>query len=388
MRAFTGTIPLDAWYSPTIEAQLERILESAVSSGVTPGAAVVVGDGDGVVEAAVGALRYATAGDHTPPPPTGVHSLYDVASLTKPMATSACAMVLAADGALELDEPAAPHLPELCAEGGGRITFRHLLGHASGLPAHVPFYRRLWAGERAGASSPREALLRMAGSTALEAEPGSRVAYSDLGFILLAFAIERLAGEPLDRLANRLIFKPLAMTRTRYVDLADLDRPALVAPTELCGVRGLVRGEVHDENAHAAGGICGHAGLFSTAADVAAFARALCRAAAGARDLPFAPEIVRAFFRERGGPGSTWRLGFDTPSPEPGLSSAGDRWPARGVGHLGFTGTSMWLDPETCHYVVLLTNRVHPTRERQGIRELRRAIMDAAAAAMGYSPRR
>jgi CubicO group peptidase (beta-lactamase class C family) len=361
-------------------------LERAIAAGVTPGAVAVVGEGARVVAGlAVGSLRSATGGE--PAPCAELESLYDIASLTKPLATTACVLRLATEGRLELEAPVAPLLPELRAEGTARITIRQLLGHASGFPAHVPFYERLWAGAREGADSAREALLRMVGATPLEAEPGSRVAYSDLGFIALGFALERLTGERLDALASRLIFKPLGMTRTRYVDLTQLDRPEPVAPTELCRVRGLLRGEVHDENAHAAGGICGHAGLFSTAPDVAAFARELCRAASGDPDARFAPELVRALFRERGGPGSTWRLGFDTPSPEPGVSSAGDRWPAHGVGHLGFTGTSMWIDPDEGRYVVLLTNRVHPSREREGIRGLRRELMDAAADAFGYPSR-
>jgi serine-type D-Ala-D-Ala carboxypeptidase len=361
-------------------------LQRAVATGVTPGAAAVVGDGDGeVARAAVGATR-AVAGD-APPPPVEIDTLYDVASLTKPLATTACVLRLAAEGKLHLDEAAAKHVPELRAEGAAAVTLRQLLGHASGFPAHRKFYQRLWAGEREGAGSRREALLRMAGATPLEAQPGSRVTYSDLGFITLGFALERVAGERLEVLARKLIFEPLGMARTRYVDLDELDRPEPVAPTELCSVRGLVRGEVHDENAHAAGGICGHAGLFSTAPEVATFARELCRSAAGEPGALFDSALVRELFRERAGPGSTWRLGFDSPSPEPGVSSAGDRWPARGVGHLGFTGTSMWLDPAEGRYVILLTNRVHPTREREGIRELRRAVMDAAAEAWGYGPR-
>ncbi len=305
-------------------------------------------------------------------------ALYDAASLTKPLATAACAMKLTEAGDLDIDGPAWPWLPELPDGPARRIRFRHLLGHASGLPAHVPFYRRLWMGEREGASSRREALLRMAARTPLEAEPGRRVTYSDLGFILLGFALERIAGARLDALASRLIFSPLGMASTRYVDLDALSRPDPVAPTELCPVRGLVRGEVHDENAHAAGGVCGHAGVFSTARDVATFARALCRAAAGDENGHFAPEIVRRFFGQSGGPASTWRLGWDTPAPEPGTSSAGDRFPRTGVGHLGFTGTSLWLHPDSGRYVVILANRVHPTRERLGIRPLRRALMDAA----------
>lgn len=362
------------------------MLERAVAAGVTPGAAVVVGDGDSIVaEASAGRLRFC-AGPEDEPPAATADRLYDVASVTKPLATAAPAMVLAKRGRLELDAPLAPWIPELRAPGAGGITFRHALGHATGLPDHMPLYRRLWAGERRGAASRREALFRMAAAAPLAARPGARVLYSDLGYILLGLALERMTGERLDALAERLVFGPLGMTRTCFVDLDQLWRPEPVAATELCAVRGLVRGEVHDDNAHAGGGVFGHAGVFSTARDVASFAAALGAAAAGGRGV-FDPDVARAFFRERAGPETTWRLGFDTPSPGRGVSMAGDRFPARAVGHLGFTGASFWLDPEEGRYVVLLSNRVHPSRAREEIRPLRRAIMDTAAAALGYGER-
>jgi CubicO group peptidase (beta-lactamase class C family) len=158
-------------------------------------------------------------------------------------------------------------------------------------------------------------------------------------------------------------------------------RPGVIAPTEICPRRGLVAGEVHDENAHAAGGICGHAGLFSTAADVARFAGAVCAAVAGEPGV-FSPAAARALATTESTPGSTWRLGWDTPARAAGMSHAGDRWPRDGFGHLGFTGCSMWLDPPRRRHVVLLTNRVHPARDGAGIRELRRALMDAVVAVL------
>lgn len=312
-------------------------------------------------------------------------TIYDIASLTKPIATAAVLMKLDID----LDAPVQPLVPELTARGGDRITFAHLLGHASGLPAHRLFYERLWSGglsdaladDLAGAPGRREALLRMAGATELDHAPGAAAVYSDLGYIVLGFAIERLTGKRLDQAVAELVTGPLGMTSTFFVDLdagrgAD-PRPARIAPTERCARRGLVRGEVHDENAHAGGGIHGHAGLFGTAGDVARFGRALVRTAAGEPTGGFDPAVVRRFFTTSPAPGTTRRLGWDRPAAAPGVSHAGDAWPRDGVGHLGFTGCSLWLAPGQGYYAVLLTNRVHPSRARTGIGDFRRAVMDA-----------
>jgi CubicO group peptidase (beta-lactamase class C family) len=172
------------------------------------------------------------------------------------------------------------------------------------------------------------------------------------------------------------------MAATRFIDLEG-PHPAApvagVAPTEVCPRRGLLQGEVHDENAHAAGGIAGHAGLFSTAGDLARFAAAMNAAVRGEPGT-FEPERARRVATTPSVPGATWRLGWDTPSP--GVSHAGDRWPRDGFGHLAFTGCSIWLDPPRDRAVVLLTNRVHPSRSGSGIRELRRGVMDAVVAAL------
>ncbi len=313
----------------------------------------------------------------------GPDTIYDIASLTKPVAGSGVLMKLLEGGALALDTRARSLVPELVAPGSEAITIAHLAGHSAGFPDHVKYYERIWSGERAGATSSREALLRMAGATPLVETPGRATRYSDVGYILLGAALERAAGERLDRAVARLVLEPLGMKSTFFVDL-EASRPRLpgpVAPTEVCARRGLLVGEVHDENAHAAGGVCAHAGLFSTAADLARFAGAVCTAAAG-EPGHFDPAIVRRLTTSESTPGSTWRLGWDTPARQPGASQAGDRWPRDGFGHLGFTGCSLWLDPKRRRHVALLTNRVHPTRQGTGIRELRRAIMDAVVAAL------
>lgn len=350
------------------------LLHRAISGSVTPGGVLAHGEVDAdPVTIAFGTTELGPGGRPVTP-----ETVYDVASLTKPMATAALLMQLVGADELELDRPAATLLPELVGPEAGAITLAHLAGHAAGFPAHVKFYEQLRAGDWSGAGSPRDALLHLAATTPRPAPPGQRALYSDLGYVLLGFALERATGERLDHLVTSRITGPLGMRRTRYVDLeaAPVDRVD-AAPTERCPHRGLVRGEVHDENAHAAGGICGHAGLFSTAGDVATFARALLAAAGGRARAGFAPEVVRRFFATAAAAGTSWRLGWDTPSPVPGTSHAGDLWPQGGVGHLGFTGTSLWLDPRGGRYAVLLTNRVHPSREGAGIKDLRRSVMDA-----------
>jgi serine-type D-Ala-D-Ala carboxypeptidase len=367
----------------------------ADQDGVTPGGVLAFGE-DGRVVATIpfGFSHFGIEDEVFEVFEVGADTVYDLASLTKPMATAAALMKLDID----LDAPVGPLVPELGSRPGdaaGHVTFAQLLGHASGLPAHLELFRRLRAGERAGAQGRREALLRMAAGTPLERAPGQSTVYSDLGYVVLGFAIERITGMRLDQAVAKLVTGPLGMHHTFFVDLPDLDAPVRVpvppgrvartpgglpvriAPTEVCPYRGLVHGEVHDDNAHAGGGIFGHAGLFGTAGDVARFAGAMVQAAAGQPVAGFAPDTVRRFFATRAAPDTTWRLGWDTPSTTPGVSHAGDAWPRTGVGHLGFTGTSMWLDPERGRFAVLLTNRVHPSRAHTGIRELRRAVMDA-----------
>lgn len=365
---------------------VERIAADAVRDGVTPGGVVAVLHGGAVAAMAFGRTqRVAVGGAPASGEPVTVDTVYDVASLTKPVGTLAVFLRLWDEGALALETRAAALVPELTARGGEAITIAHLLGHAAGFPDYLPFHERLWAGERAGAASAREALVRMVGATALVTAPGTAARYSDLGYILLGAALERAGGRRLDELARALVLEPLGMRATRFVDL-DRAHPAPpvpgVAPTELCPRRGLVWGEVHDENAHAAGGVAGHAGLFSTAGDLVRFAAAVNAAVRGDAGGPFEPERARRVATTAAAPGTTWRLGWDTPSATPGVSHAGDRWPRDGFGHLAFTGCSLWLDPPRDRAVVILTNRVHPTRAGSGIRELRRAVMDAVVAAL------
>lgn len=359
-------------------AEVREAAVHGVETTITPALSLVYGDGGTeVARFAAGATRL--------PPSAGEavtsDTVFDVASVTKVAATTAVLMRLVADGTVSLSGRLRDLVPEATADGAGAIEIRHLAAHASGYPAHIEFFRRIRDGDLAGADNPRDAIVRMAGSTPLADAPGAATVYSDLGFILLGRYLERATGRRLDDLTRELVTDPLAMASTRFVDLlADppAPRPAPVAATEVCPYRGLVSGEVHDDNCHASGGIHGHAGLFSTAPDLGRLAAALLAACAGASGL-FDPAVVRTFFATSIVAGSTRVLGWDRPAPLPAVSHAGDLWPRDGVGHLGFTGCALWLDPARGRYVALLTNRVHPSRDPRtpGILEVRRAVMDA-----------
>lgn len=281
----------------------------------------------------------------------GSETLFDVASLTKALSTALLAMIAIDEGKLALDDRPRPD-----------VTVEQLLTHASGLPA----WKRL--------GDSRDEVLRTVLAEPLESPPGAVARYSDLGFILLGAAVERALGEPLDVAFVRRIAQPLGIGAA----FGPRD-PASCAPTE-----GELRGVVHDENARAMGGVAGHAGLFATARDVSRIAHALVAAWHDARSTS-TPRIVpaprvRQMWTPSTVPGSTWCLGWDRPSPRG--SSAGERWPKDGVGHLGFTGCSLWIDPARARWVVLLSNRVYPTRANEAIKGLRPALHDAIVAAL------
>ena len=360
-----------------MDAALHALLSDALASGVGSAAALSVGDaGVEIVRIALGTTR--THPDHGAP--IGDHASFDVASLTKPMSTAAIAIALVSEERLDLDAPVRRWLPTM----DDRITVAHLLGHASGLPAHRKIYERLWAGDLGGAPTARDALVEMACAEPLEAAPGARAVYSDLGYIALGALLERVCGAHLDELFEHLVVGPMRLHGAHFVDLTlpDAERPHFAGPvvaTETDGKRGLVAGEVHDENCHAGGGVAGHAGLFATIGDVARFAAAITDLAAGHDRDPYVPSVVTRFLTSSAAPETSWRLGWDTPSTTMGVSHAGDLWPRdAAVGHLGFTGTSLWLDLAHRRWVALLTNRVHPSREQsvQAIRDLRRSVAD------------
>ena len=406
--------PASAGFHPERLRLAAGLLEQAVADGVTPGGVLLVARrGAVVLEHAAGRLTY-----EDDAPGVAPSTLYDLASLTKVVATTTLVMRRVEAGDLDLDATAASYLRELEESPVGGATLRDLLAHSSGLPCCTEFFREL--GEGLDRDEARARYLEHIAGTELEAGPRERAIYSDLGVLLLGEILERGAGRSLDEQFHDEIVGPLGLDSLFY--LPNIPRPnpgatpaapgspvrppardaataggatraaapdhrALldrVAPTEYDVWRGrLPHGEVHDENAHALGGIAPHAGLFGTARDVAAFARAMLNGGAYGPVRIASAESVALFTRRAGlVPGSSRALGWDTPS-EP--SSAGRYFSARSYGHTGFTGTSLWIDPDRELIVVLLTNRVHPSRENIAIRRLRPAIHDAVVLAIDYA---
>jgi CubicO group peptidase (beta-lactamase class C family) len=361
---------------------------AAINNSVVPGAVIAVGH-----EGRVGFMQ--AFGNRQIEPeqePATVDTVYDLASLTKALVTSLLAMKAVQQGVLDLNTSLGQRLPALADRP--EVTLGLVLAHAAGFAAHRRFYEAvLGQGGRTGeAAAGREAIVQMAAREPLAYPPGSRSVYSDLGFILLGDLLERALGARLDELAQRLIFQPLQLGTLGFVDLAAGPPPATfrghaVAATERCPVRGrLLVGEVHDLNAYAMGGIAGHAGLFGSVGEVLKLALALCDAYRGGSSPLVDPEVLRLFWRPGGVPGSTWRLGWDGPAERGSL--AGSLISRRSVGHLSFTGCSLWIDPEQATSVIVLTNRIHPeVRDDARFRTLRPALCDAALQAIGYQAR-
>ena len=339
---------------------LRALLEQAVRDSAFPGAVAVVGSASGTLATVpVGRL------DWNEPTRTDERTLWDLASLTKVVGTTTAVMQLVAAGKLAIDAPVQRYLPNWTVANAERVTIRHLLVHTAGLRAHRPLYTE--------ASDPQGARA-IVYTTPLDTIPGARTLYSDLGIILLGDIVESLTGETLDAYLRRAVFAPLGMHDTMFNPPAAL--LPRIAPTEIDPWRGRhVRGEVHDENAFRLGGVAPHAGLFSTAHDLARFARMYLNHGTldGVRVLDSA--TIALFTRAADRAFSTRALGWDTAN---GRNSAGGLMSDRAFGHTGFTGTSLWIDPAADVFVVLLTNRVNPTRANMRIANVRRAIADAA----------
>jgi beta-N-acetylhexosaminidase len=357
--------PEEAGFRPEGLRDVDAILERAVAARAFPGAVIAVGK-DGVLAhlKAFGRLTYDDGAAAT-----SVDTLYDLASLTKVIVTTTMAMVLVDEGKLDIGRPVSAFLPGFHGGAKDRVTVRHLLTHSSGLDWWGPLYKEL--------KGP-EAYLKRIESMDLVYEPGTKSLYSDLGVFLLGQVLERVGGEPLDAFAAHRIFEPLGMKDTFYRPGPEL-RPR-IAPTELDAWRGrLLQGEVHDENAYALGGVAAHAGLFATATDVARFAQMMLDGGVYDHHRIVSREVIERFTRRADVPGSSRALGWDTPSGE---SSAGHLFSPHSFGHTGFTGTSLWIDADRRLFVVLLTNRVHPTRDNDAIREVRPAVADAVVRAL------
>ena len=341
---------------------IDRIVRRGITAGGYPGASVVVGrNGYSVFEKGYGRLGW-TSGSAAVVPD---ESIYDLASLTKVVGTATAAMILYDEGRLELDAPVSKYLPAFSGGAKDLVTVRQLLTHTSGLPAGRDL-RRL-------ASSTWEARQLVIG-TPLTCDPGRCLVYSDLGADVLGFTIESITGQGLDAFLDERVFVPLGMNDTHFrPEPAMRDR---IAPTEVSSPRGYsLRGEVHDENAWALGGVAGHAGLFSTAADLSLFAQMMLnRGTLNGVRIVSDSAVARFTTRTTG----TRALGWDTSDGE---GSAGVHMGERAYGHTGFTGTSLWIDPDRDLFVILLTNRVHAARARRPakvIADVRADLADAA----------
>jgi CubicO group peptidase (beta-lactamase class C family) len=358
-------------------AAADAFVEAGVASRAFPGAVLAVGREGALAHLrAFGRLSYDPGAAEVE-----TDTVYDLASLTKVVVTTTLSMVLVDEGRLDLDGRVHAFFPAFSGPAKERVTVRQLLTHSAGIEWWAPLYRDIQ-----GKAAYLERIVAMD----LAYDPGTKSVYSDLGIILLGDILERLGGAPLERLARERVLLPLAMKDAQYRPPARL--LPRIAPTENDPWRGrVVRGEVHDENAFALGGVAPHAGLFATALDLSHLAQMLLDGGSFGGRRIVSRATVKLFTERASIPGSSRALGWDTPSDEsgqrsstpghPGYSSAGSLLSPRSFGHTGFTGTSMWMDPERGLYVTLLTNRVHPTRENDAIREVRAQVADAAVRA-------
>ncbi|HET9986238.1 MAG TPA: serine hydrolase domain-containing protein [Longimicrobiales bacterium] len=346
-------------------AALDSIVPAAIADGATPGAAVAIGRHGKLVW-----LKGYGRTDWAPTAPEVTDStLYDLASLTKPLATTLAAMRLVQAGDLDLDAKVSRYLRYWPRRGAAsRIRIRHLLSHTSGLPPD----RDLWA-----IGDDRTSRLRRLSHTHLIARPGRESEYSDVGMIVLGAVIERVTGRRLDAYLQSRVYGPLRLRETTFTPLSpvghspfDLDR---IAPTEFSRVLGRpIQGRVHDSNADALGGVAGNAGLFSSVRDVAVLCRELLRGVQGESNKLARAATVRRFASARI---AGRALGFDLPDPDGPFSR-------RAFGHTGYTGTSFWIDPARDLFVVLLTNRVDPSSDNHKHIALRTAVHDVVIRAV------
>lgn len=348
-------------------SEVDRLMRQALSDGVFPGAVLLAARGGAVrLHAAYGVTSLIDRR------PVTTATVFDLASLTKPLATTLAVMRLCQEGRVDPDQTLDTVL-SAAAEGDKRgITIAQLLAHTSGLPDYRPYYRDL---VMLPAYARRARLRRLLLEEPLLNPPGEKVLYSDLDFMLLDWVVEAVAGLRLDRFLAELVYGPLQSAPLFFVDLEKSAPKAAYAATEQCLWRGrLLEGEVHDDNAHAVGGVAGHAGLFGTAAAIHVILEELLAAYHGSPAARlFRSDLVRRFWEPVPGAGKT--LGFDLPAAV--NPSCGRFFPPDSLGHLGFTGTSFWIHRAERALVIMLTNRVHPSRENIAIRQFRPLIHDA-----------
>lgn len=364
---------------------VDVVLEEAVRDGTFPGAVVLVRqDGEVVYRKAHGYRSLEP--ERTP---LSEDTVFDLASLTKPLATTVALMRFVAEKKIRLDDRISRFFPNFGTCGKMATTIRQLLSHSSGLPAWRPYYEELRAQKQKvsrlatlGSQSARDFIYAQIQREKAEYEPGTRTLYSDLGFMLLGALIEDMSGTSLDQYCWNKIYRPLGLQAIGFVNIETLRQKKyetateMIAPTERCPWRErILCGEVHDDNAYVMGGVAGHAGLFAPIDEVDRLVSTLVECHAGTH--PFLPaDIVHDFWTVNTAvPDSPWACGWDTPSPQG--SSAGEFFSSRSIGHLGFTGTSVWIDLERNIHIIMLSNRVHPRRDNEKITAFRPILHNA-----------
>jgi beta-N-acetylhexosaminidase len=375
-------VPADPMTLQDVDAETDMklqpafsVIERAIADKAFPGATIAVGYHGRVSMHSFGKLSY-----NADAAATKVDTMYDIASLTKVVVTTTLVEKLVEGdfaSPLNLDAPVERYLPEWSSgpqpEWRHKVSVRNLMTHTSGLPPFKEYWRT--------STSKAETLSRIFVEP-LEYEPGTKVVYSDLGIILMAEIIQRLTAKTLDTLAQEYIFGPLSMRDTMYLPPKNLW--AAIAPTEIDNQlrHRLVQGEVHDENAFSIGGVSGHAGVFSTSPDLAAFCQMLLNGGIYAHNRILKRDTIAEFTAPQPLAKNTRTLGWVVPTEG---SSSGHHFSAHSYGHTGFTGTTIWIDPDRDLFVVLLTNRVNPTRENHKIAEVRPAVHDAVLKALGFA---
>jgi CubicO group peptidase (beta-lactamase class C family) len=362
--------PLTVGFDPELPARLDSIVRIGLEQGAAPGAALAVARYGRLVH-----LKGYGTTDYAPgAPAVDATTIYDLASLTKVVATTTAAMILEEEGKLDLSRTVSSYLPEFNAPDKAAITVRMLLTHRGGLEAFAPLWKE-WHG--------RAEYLTQINARPLANPPNTKVVYSDWDFILMGMIVERITGTSLDAFTAERVFGPLGMTSTRFTpDTTDKALMQRITYTALDTLRGQLHGTVHDPNAWALGGVSGHAGLFSSARDLAVFVQMLMNGGTYAGVRIVKPTTVARWTSSQD-LGSSRALGWDTPSS---VSSAGRFFSPRSFGHTGYTGTSIWVDPERGLFVVLLTNRVNSRGEATRHTQLRRDVADAVQSAIRDAP--
>ena len=347
--------------------QVDSLMRQAVSERIFPGAVLLVSrEGSIACHNAYGFANLFSRRLMT------TETIFDLASLTKPLATTLAVMILIQQGDIGTEQELGDILPAFKEDKKSTIKVRHLLHHNSGLADYRPYYKEI---EHLPMKKRKQALRKLLVIEPLIHPIGTKVVYSDLGFMILEWVVEHLSGKRLDGFVSEMIYGPLGLDNLFFVDLNAKPPRGVFAATEKCPWRKiLLAGQVHDENAYIVGGVQGHAGLFGTAADVHLLVSKLLSAYQGTRsDNLFQTDVVRLFFRRL--PNTDKALGFDAPALK--NSSAGSYFSANSIGHLGFTGTSFWMDLERFIIVIMLTNRVHPSRDNLAIKAFRPKLHDA-----------